>query len=239
MSEQFNGYYSVVPASVRDDLDLRPTAKVLYIELSALVQNKGFCWASNKYLADKIALSEKTVEGLLKQLEDHGHIQREITQKGLEETPGIRQIWLVDPIASRFGTPLPRKGSSPHQKGEPPLKKRNVHIKEKHNTNIPPNPPEGDAPESAKKSRFTPPSAEEVAAYCRQRNNGIDAQAFCDHYAANGWKRGTTKIADWKACVRTWEGRRKESTPAASPAHSARVPTGTIIIDGEEVNVYE
>ena len=53
--------------------------------------------------------------------------------------------------------------------------------------------------------RFTPPTVDEVAAYCRERGNGVDAQRFVDFYAASGWMRGKTPVRDWKACVRTWE----------------------------------
>lgn len=60
--------------------------------------------------------------------------------------------------------------------------------------------------------RFKPPTVDEVRAYCDERKNGIDAQAFIDHYAANGWMRGKNKIKDWKACVRTWESNRKNNT---------------------------
>ena len=52
---------------------------------------------------------------------------------------------------------------------------------------------------------FTPPSVDEVAAYCRERRNAVDAQRFVDFYAASGWMRGKTPVRDWKACVRTWE----------------------------------
>lgn len=56
-----------------------------------------------------------------------------------------------------------------------------------------------------KTTRFTPPTVEEVTEYCRERGNNVDAQRFVDHYEANGWMRGKSKIRDWKACVRTWE----------------------------------
>ena len=69
-----------------------------------------------------------------------------------------------------------------------------------------------DAP-PAQKKRFSPPSVEEVTAYCTERNNGVDARAFVDHYAASGWMRGKTPIRDWKACVRTWERNNRNSTP--------------------------
>lgn len=62
--------------------------------------------------------------------------------------------------------------------------------------------------------RFTPPTVEDVAAYCRERGNNVDPQSFVDHYEANGWMRGKTKIKDWRACVRTWE--------TSSPKHSTQ-----------------
>ena len=55
------------------------------------------------------------------------------------------------------------------------------------------------------RKRFTPPTVDEVAAYCRERGNTVDAQRFVDFYTASGWMRGKTPIRDWKACVRTWE----------------------------------
>ena len=62
---------------------------------------------------------------------------------------------------------------------------------------------------------FKPPTVEEIAEYCRERNNGIDAQAFFDFYAGTNWFRGKTKIKDWKACVRTWERRDREGPQPA------------------------
>lgn len=55
------------------------------------------------------------------------------------------------------------------------------------------------------RKRFTPPTVDEVAAYCHERGNNVDAQRFVDFYAASGWMRGKTPVRDWKACVRTWE----------------------------------
>lgn len=53
--------------------------------------------------------------------------------------------------------------------------------------------------------RFTPPSVDEVAAYCRERGNGVDAQRFVDFYASKGWKVGSAGMKDWRAAVRNWE----------------------------------
>lgn len=61
-------------------------------------------------------------------------------------------------------------------------------------------------PGKPSRSRFTPPSVDDVRSYCAERHNGIDAQHFVDYYTANGWTQGKGKqIKDWRACVRTWE----------------------------------
>ncbi|MDF2537448.1 MAG: conserved phage C-terminus family protein [Herbinix sp.] len=54
-------------------------------------------------------------------------------------------------------------------------------------------------------SRFTPPTPEEIKAYCKERNNQVDAERFYDFYSSKGWMVGRNKMKDWKACVRTWE----------------------------------
>lgn len=65
------------------------------------------------------------------------------------------------------------------------------------------------------RSRFSPPTVEEVRTYCEERCNGIDAAAFVDFYAARGWMAGRNHMKDWKAAVRTWE--RRERTKEADP----------------------
>lgn len=63
-----------------------------------------------------------------------------------------------------------------------------------------------DTPKKAQK-RFTPPTREEVDAYCRERKNSVNADRFVDFYASKGWKVGREPMKDWKAAVRTWEQR--------------------------------
>lgn len=58
-------------------------------------------------------------------------------------------------------------------------------------------------------TRFNPPAVEEVAGYCAERRNNVDAQAWWDFYQSKGWMVGKNKMKDWKAAVRTWEQRHK------------------------------
>lgn len=68
---------------------------------------------------------------------------------------------------------------------------------------------------SQSKKRFSPPSLEEVRAYCMERKNGIDPEAFIAFYASKNWYIGKSKMVDWKASVRTWEQRRKQEAGSA------------------------
>ena len=71
--------------------------------------------------------------------------------------------------------------------------------------------------QSGGRKRFTIPTPEEVQAYCNERGNGISGQQFCDFYSSKGWKVGSQPMKDWKASVRTWEGKRRETTAPTSP----------------------
>ena len=90
--------------------------------------------------------------------------------------------------------------------------------KDKEN-NIIPLSPNGDIPPKGERppvKRFIKPTAEEVRAYCAERGNRVDAQAFVDFYAAKGWKVGNAPMKDWKAAVRTWEKRDAERKQSAT-----------------------
>ena len=67
-----------------------------------------------------------------------------------------------------------------------------------------------------KTKRFTPPTVEEVKAYCLGRKNDVDAERFVDYYTANGWKVGKNNMKDWKAAVRTWERNTGKNIKTAS-----------------------
>ena len=67
---------------------------------------------------------------------------------------------------------------------------------------------------SAKKTGgavFTPPTVDEVRAYCLERKNSVDPAAFVDFYTSKGWLIGKNRMKDWRAAVRTWERERTET----------------------------
>lgn len=86
------------------------------------------------------------------------------------------------------------------------------------NTNPNPNPVL-----DARATRFTPPSVEEVAAYCQERQNSVDASRFVDFYSSKGWMVGKSKMKDWKAAVRNWERSSGEKNrPEKKPGYNVQ-----------------
>ena len=59
--------------------------------------------------------------------------------------------------------------------------------------------------------KFKKPTIKEIEEYCKERNNGINANAFYDFYESKDWYVGKNRMKDWKACVRTWEQRQPKN----------------------------
>lgn len=79
-----------------------------------------------------------------------------------------------------------------------------------------------------KAAQWVKPEPEEIAAYCAERQNGIDPEQFYDYYEANGWRMGQNPMRSWKAAVRTWErkkaGSSGENTPEPAPTTKPVAP---------------
>ncbi len=56
-----------------------------------------------------------------------------------------------------------------------------------------------------KERKFIKPTIAEIAAYCQERQNNIDAEQFFNFYEAKDWMLGKNHIKNWKCCVHTWE----------------------------------
>lgn len=67
-------FYTMLPAAVRYDKNLKPNEKLLFAEISALTNVTGYCYASNAYFQNLFDASTRTVQGWLKHLQDCGYI---------------------------------------------------------------------------------------------------------------------------------------------------------------------
>jgi len=201
------GYYAIIPADVRYDKRLNPNAKLLYGEITALCNEKGYCWAMNAYFAELYDVSKVSISNWVGSLRDSGYIEVQMQYKEGTKQIEARYIKLATPIKENLGT-LPKKTliPSPRNLCDPPQEifKDNTTVNNTINN-------KGDkSPELPKK--FKIPTLEEVTDYCIERGNTIDAQNFIDFYASKGWMVGKNKMKDWKSCIHTWEASDKKRT---------------------------
>ena len=75
------GYYAIIPANVRYDDKLNANAKLLYGEITALCNEKGYCWASNNYFAELYKVDKVTVSRWIGNLKDRGYVSVEMQYK--------------------------------------------------------------------------------------------------------------------------------------------------------------
>ncbi len=195
-------YFAILTADVRYDKTLKPLARLLYAEITALCNKEGYCWSSNQYFADLYEVDPKTVSGWIGQLKTKGYITVQLEYKEGTKQVLKRYIRINEGGMDKIMDTLPIKKCipSPQNDGDPPHKimEDNKTINNTFNNT------------TNKGTRFTPPSVDEVSDYCNQRNNLVDAETFIDFYQAKGWMVGKNKMKDWKACVRTWETNRKQ-----------------------------
>ena len=111
--ENKKSYYAIIPANVRYDEDLTPNAKLLYGEVTALCNEKGYCWANNSYFADLYGVSNVSISKWINQLVKQGYLSSEIKYKEGSKEILYRYLRLVnDPIKEKFNTPQ-RKVNDP------------------------------------------------------------------------------------------------------------------------------
>ena len=189
-------YYAVISAEVRYDKNLTANAKLLYAEITALLNMNGECFATNKYFSELYGKSIVTISKWIKELIVNGYISSSYTYKG-----GTKEI-------DRRYISILKGGIKENNKGgiKENFKDNNTSI----NNNI---------TYSNNKGRFKKPSVNEIADYCIERKNNVDAETFFDFYESKNWFIGKSKMKSWKACVRTWEKRQNKNVKGMSKVH--------------------
>lgn len=82
-------YYAIIPANVRYDKELTASAKLLYGEITALCNERGYCWAGNDYFSELYDASTRTISRWIQQLTNKGYILSKMVYR--EGTKEIKQ----------------------------------------------------------------------------------------------------------------------------------------------------
>ncbi|MBO7732057.1 MAG: helix-turn-helix domain-containing protein [Methanobrevibacter sp.] len=170
------------------DNNIRNELRLLLI-ISNLTAKDGYCFASNSYFAEIFNETEISISRKIKNLEKNNYITIEYEKRGCEVIG--RKIRLTKILIDDYQNCLSTINKN--------VKDNNTSI---NNTSI-------NKKENIKRKIFEKPAIEEIEAYCKERQNGVNANAFYDFYQSKDWMVGKNKMKDWKACVRTWEQREK------------------------------
>lgn len=173
-----------IPASVWLDERLNALEKVILTEIDSLDGEKG-CWAGNDYISQFCQCSASKVSKAVSKLIELGYVR-------VESFNGRKRV-LRSCLAKNT-----RQSSRICEADEQNLPQSNI---------------KNNIENKEKRKRFTPPTVDEVKAYCLERNNGIDPEAFTAFYASKGWKVGNSQMKDWKQAIITWEKREQREHP--------------------------
>ena len=97
-------YYAIIPAPIRYHKNLTGDEKLLYGEITALTQSKGYCFADNNYFADLYNVSKETVSRRISKLVKYGFLSREIKYKNNSKEVESRFLKVL-PIDNSVNTP--------------------------------------------------------------------------------------------------------------------------------------
>ena len=194
---KYPGYTALLPPRVRYDTQLRSTGKLLYAEISAMADVTGFCWATNRYLADLLGISRNTVTELLSELEERGYILIQVLR---DEKNAVteRRLFITDaglmrlpPVTQNVHSPIPKKRDTP------PPKNRDTPIPKNPDTPIRKNP---DRP-------------------LYKNDNNLDIPPYSPPTGGRSAKRVHKDTPDWKGLEfeRLWKWYPTGETPRPAP----------------------
>lgn len=99
-------YYAILPADVRYDKRLKANEKILYSEITALANAKGYCYAKNQYFAELYDVHKNTISSWISHLCELGYLRLELIVKGDSKEIQERRIYIsVPPINENIDTP--------------------------------------------------------------------------------------------------------------------------------------
>lgn len=213
---EFRGIW--IPKEVWLSKSMTALEKVVLMEIDSL-DGDGGCYASNDYLAGFCQCSVRTVTRSLSHLSELGLIE-------IQSFNGRRRVIrsLLHPVSR-----LPRQNVHAASPNCPPLYiANNIAERDSHTGGV--TSKEDSQVDSSSEydfqvsGGFTPPSVEEVRAFCAANMlDKCDPELFCAHYAAQGWLLGNgLPMADWRSMARKWhiQDRNKAAGEAAQRKRS-------------------
>lgn len=207
-------YWGVIPGEVLHDRDLTAAAKLLYVILSSMAGQDGYCWPANETLAAELDLSKRRVQELLSKLQERGYIRVDVCRA--EDTREVERRYIYCGLFLDRETPPPSCEGPQDPRAEnctpsceishdPPAKSRVANkVRKEKEKYITPIPPEGAARKGTRKRAdksvpdWNPERFESFWEYYRTHARGEDRQG-----AARAWDKLKPDDATIDAMART------------------------------------
>jgi len=191
MKENHN-WAAVIPCRYLMSKDINSTQKLLIGLVSSLSNLKGYCFASNDYLAECLNISKITVSQLVSDLEKKGYFGRIIYRNDKKQVEQRVLVLILDKhLPLENDIPMVENNDTlPLNFNIPPIENRKDNIKVNSNINI--------------KNNSIIPTMEMVEDYFAEKERPELAESFFDFYTSNGWMVGKNKMKDYKSAIRNW-----------------------------------
>ena len=215
--EIVNGKEKVVTLDCTDLVILRWFVDFWPNMMKVEIGGRQYAWLSYKALIEDmplIGIKKGMLALRLKKLVGFGILSHQTVKSGGTFSYygfGPEYVRLVDTNhaqqssdpAQDFSEGVPNKLDTPQQKISDQIDSSTKDPSTKDNTYM--------GKRTKKRQPFKEPTLEEVTAYCQERKNSVDPQAFIAYYQTRGWElKGGAKMKDWKASVRYWERTEKK-----------------------------
>lgn len=176
-----------IPLEIWQDRSLSWNEKILLMEIDSFTARGRECYISNEYIADLLGVTERCASKYMSHLIEVGFIKmvRFDGRRRFVESTISFQADLND-CSRQGGTSVPHTYKETTDINNNTLSNKGG-------------------------NKFQKPSLSEIESYISSRGSKVDAEQFFNFYESNGWKVGKNPMKDWRAAVRTWEKRERES----------------------------
>lgn len=206
MEESKKSYFAIIPANVRYDKRLKLLSRLLYAEITALTNEKGYCWATNKYFAELYEVSIQTISSCINQLKEFGYINVEMIYK-----EGTKEI--LNRYIKIFEYPIKENLNRGIKEN---FKDNNTYINNTINNTY-------NIDSNNKNKKFIKPTLEEIKQFIKDKNLKVNEETFYYYYESNGWKVGKVAMKNWQATLRQWNARENKKIADSSPYQKEEV----------------
>lgn len=194
-------YYAIIPATVRYDETLPAGAKLMYGEITALSNKKGYCFASNGYFAKLYKCTPQAISKWIRLLKQKKYVKVEYIGKLGKQERRVSihvegyQSQLIPPQRVLIGLSTVVEHNN--------IKDNNTSSNKRE-----------DAPTKPKQKRkvFEKPTSEQLFDYMLKKTNSEiiarrESEKFLNYYESNGWKVGRNKMKSWPHAAGSWLSR--------------------------------